>query len=90
MLANMSRYDIEILISKFFQEQRAMPVTPLPQPPASISVDVQPIADAILQGLTALASAQEYKAQLEDARERDLNKREDDDPTSHYFRNAKG
>lgn len=86
MLANMSRYDLEILITKFFQE-RAMRATPvaLPQPPANISVDVQPIADAILEGLTALASAQEYKAQLEDARERDLNKREDDEPTSPYF-----
>ena len=42
----------------------------LPQPP----MNVQPIADAITEGLTAIASALEYKAQLEDARERELNK----------------
>lgn len=43
-------------------------------------LDLNPIGDGIREGLTAIATAIEYKAQLEDTRVRDLNIRIDKVP----------
>lgn len=62
-------------VSAFEKIANSMAMQPMPTLVPS-PVDVQPIADALLEGLAAIASAVEYKAQLEDARLRDLNKQE--------------
>jgi len=70
---NLSKYDIEALINTWFNRLSSMPMQIPAAPVLTPPPDLNPIADAIRDGLSAIANAIEYGVQLEDARERERN-----------------